>query len=198
MIVLGTRESHECCLLPSDTSGASFCTSWQMSREEKDYLPTHLYTASVHGEDSVDWLETSTTSTQQSRCNLLRHSSFWINKISNVRLALGDRWSCPESCSCFWTAGTELHGNGIFKPRQKCISWYGDFVEKWIQFADFTYMWWSAWSWNWYAHDFWWSLRYGVIEWIKLAPHWSLSFYLENGFIVVFCCEHLGQNKQKF
>jgi len=26
-IVIGTRESHECCLLPSDTSGASLCTS---------------------------------------------------------------------------------------------------------------------------------------------------------------------------
>jgi hypothetical protein len=31
---------------------------------------------------------------------------------------------------CLWTAETELYGNGIFKPRQKCICWDGDFVEK--------------------------------------------------------------------
>lgn len=132
VIVFGTRESHECCLLPSDTSGASLCTSWQMSREEKDQPATHLYTASLRGEDSVDWLETSSTSTLQSRHNPLRLPSVWINKVSNVRLALGDGWSCPESYFCFWTAGTELYGSGIFKPRQKCVSWYGDFVEKCI------------------------------------------------------------------
>jgi hypothetical protein len=99
---------------------------------------THLYTASVHGEDSVDWLETSTTSTLQSRHNPVRHSSFWINRISNVRLALGDQQSCPESCFVFELLELSLYGSGIFKPQQKCISWYGDFVEKLIQFADLT------------------------------------------------------------
>jgi len=61
-----------------------------MSREEKDHPATHLYTASLHGEDSVDWLETSSTSTLQSRCNPLRFLFVWINKIANVRQALGD------------------------------------------------------------------------------------------------------------
>jgi hypothetical protein len=42
-----------------------------------------------------------------------------------------------------------------------------------------------------------WSLLYGVIGWIKCAPHWSLSFYLESGFIVVFCSEQLGQKQTK-
>jgi len=62
-----------------------------MSREEKDHPATHLCTASLRGEDSVDWLETSSTSTVQSRHNPLRLPFVWINKMSNVKQALGDR-----------------------------------------------------------------------------------------------------------
>jgi hypothetical protein len=48
-------------------------------------------------------------------------------------------------------------------------------------------------------------MTFGMV--LALWGHWVnkmgtslefLSFYLESGFIVVFCCEHLGQNKQKF
>lgn len=144
VIVFGTKETHECCLLPIDTSGASLCTSWQNVQGRKGSSCNISLYCILHGEDSFDWVETSSTSTLQSRCNPLRFPFVWINKTSNVRQAIG----CWESCFCFWTAGTELCDSGIFKSRQKCVSCYGDFVEKWIQFVDLTYLVWSAWSWN--------------------------------------------------
>lgn len=91
--VFGTRESRECCLLPADTSRASLCIHDRCPEKKRIILQhiTHPYTSSLHGEDSDEWLETSLTSTLQSRCNLLRFPSVWINKMSNVRLVLGDQ-----------------------------------------------------------------------------------------------------------
>lgn len=142
-------------------------------QDEKDHPAIQQCTApqcsSVHGEDSEEWLGTCPPFTL-----LCRPSPIWLQSVdghkgSDMRPALWNQpaiychlWSAETLCNqqakhChLWNAETVFYCKGIFKLLewwQNCDGLDGDFLEKYIQWTDFTYMWCFpihtfTWLWN--------------------------------------------------
>ena len=133
-----TKGNHQCLLLPSHTQNLD-CALHHTCPGKKEILTQHMntwpHTAPLCFQ-RIKWLGKSPPSTLQSRPSPFREPSIWVCKGSDERL----EWETNEAVRKLSTVVYELLKSSsiaggfskFLEWRQRCISWDGDFVQKWI------------------------------------------------------------------